>query len=704
MSLDAILRTALTGLSTNQTALRTTSNNIANVNTPGYSRQIVSQQTKVVGSQSVGVEIAEVRRIVDRFLNRELITSSAGFGFYDRQAELHDRLQTVLGNLNSSNSLDIRINELFEAFNSLSVAPDETPRRLDALSELENFGSTVDRIAEQLQGLREEADRQIQSEITVVNSALVQINTLNGLIAQERLKGNDPAGLEDERQRALEKIAEVIDIRTIEQSDGYVEITTTSGLTLLDKDLHEIQYTPPGQITSSVTFASMTVHRVNSSTGIAAATGATLDSSLRSGTLRGLVDMRDKELVEIAVALGELASKVVDQINAVHNNNSAVPPPNSLTGRNSGVLATDAHGFTGLVTFAVLDANDEISSSYTLDFGAGGIVTVQDAIDAVNAGLTGATLALTNGVMSLTAAAGTDGVAMLQDPTTPSARGGRGFAHFFGMNDLMEASANSHFDTGITSAATHGFGATGTVDISFRGPGGLEAASYTLDFSATGATVGAAVTDLNTAFAGYATFSLDSNGKLTVTPATGYGDYDMAVTSDNTARGATNVTFSTFFGLGNRHRMDQATDVAVKSAIMADPLQMALAQLDTSAGAGVPALTSGDNRGATALFALNTNTLTFDAAGDLPTLTTSLTSYTGYFLSAVSLEADKLASLRDDRETLRDDIQIRRDSASGVDLDEELSNMIIYQNAYNAAARLITTANQMFDTLLGITN
>ena len=702
MSLDAVLRTALSGLGTNQAALRTTSNNIANVNTAGYSRQIVSLQTKTVGAQSIGVEIGEIRRIVDEFLNKELITSAAGFGYYDRQAALHDQLQTVLGNLNSSNSLDVRINELFESFNSLSVDPAETPRRIDALSELETFGNTVNRIATQLQGLREEADRQIVSEITTVNNALVQINTLNSLIAQERLKGNEPAGLEDQRARAIETVAEVIDIRAITQSDHYVEITTVSGLTLLDKDLHQIQYTPPGQVTTAVTFNSMTVHRVNSSTGVASATDTPLDPALRSGTLRGLIDMRDKELVEIAVGLGEMATRVVDEINAVHNNNSAVPAPNSLTGRNSGVLATDAHGFTGMVTFAVLDSNSEITSSYTLDFGT--VATVQDAITAVNTNVAGGTLALTNGVMSFTATAGTDGVAIQQDSASPSSRGGRGFAHFFGMNDLLEARTNSHFDTGITSAATHGFGATGTVDISFRGPGGVEAASYTLDFSSTGATVGAAITDLNTAFAGYATFALDGDGKLSATPASGYEDFDMSVSSDNTARGATGVTFSSFFGVGNRYRMDQAFDVGVKTAIAADPTLLALAQLDTSAGAGVPALTSGDNRGATALFALNTSTLTFDAAGDLPTLTTSLSSYTGYFLSSISLEADRLTSLRDDRETLRDDIQIRRDSATGVDLDEELSNMIIYQNAYNAAARLITTANEMFDTLLSITN
>ena len=66
-------------------------------------------------------------------------------------------------------------------------------------------------------------------------------------------------------------------------------------------------------------------------------------------------------------------------------------------------------------------------------------------------------------------------------------------------------------------------------------------------------------------------------------------------------------------------------------------------------------------------------------------------------------EASKIASLSEDRETLRAEIETRRENLSGVNLDEELANLIIYQQSYNAAARMITTANQMYDTLLAAT-
>ena len=106
MSLDAILRTALSGLNTNQSALRTTSQNIANVNTPGYARQDVVLQTAASGGQTMGVEIGEVRRIVDTFLTKELIGASAYNGYYEKQTDIFDRLMSLFGSPDDTSSMN----------------------------------------------------------------------------------------------------------------------------------------------------------------------------------------------------------------------------------------------------------------------------------------------------------------------------------------------------------------------------------------------------------------------------------------------------------------------------------------------------------------------------------------------------------------------------------------------------------------------
>jgi flagellar hook-associated protein 1 FlgK len=268
------------------------------------------------------------------------------------------------------------------------------------------------------------------------------------------------------------------------------------------------------------------------------------------------------------------------------------------------------------------------------------------------------------------------------------------------MNDLMEARAPAHFDTGLGGASAHGFGSSGTVALAMRGPGGQVAGSYALDFSTLGGTVADAVNALNANLGAYATFSLDGNGALTATPAAGYAGFELHVTSDSTARGATGVSFSDFFGLGESHQLDHALNVAVVDGIRGDHTRLALAAVDLGAAAGEPAVGVGDGSGALALQSIQSVSLGFSAAGDLSAVRTTFAGYAGQILAHSGQEAARSASLGADRDALKMEITARRSAATGVNLDEELSNMILFQNAYNAAARMITTANQMYDELL----
>ena len=259
-------------------------------------------------------------------------------------------------------------------------------------------------------------------------------------------------------------------------------------MTLVDTSLRRLDYSPGATIDTKSRFNELTVNLVDHD-GKLITPGEALYPKLRSGSIKGLIDMRDLELPEIAAELGMLSATLIDQINAVHNSYSAVPAPATFSGINTGALAADAHGFTGKTTFAVLDANSEISSSVTIDFSSAGLTTLGDVIAAVNTGLSGGVLSLSNGVLSFAASASTSGVAIHDDPTTPSDRGGRGFSHFFGLNDLMTAREASHAATGLAGTAAHGFGSTGSVGIQVTGPGGQVAASFALDFSTPYATI-----------------------------------------------------------------------------------------------------------------------------------------------------------------------------------------------------------------------
>ncbi len=703
MTLTTILSTAITGLTASQRALQTTSVNVANVNTPGYARKEVQFQTAVVGGMSAGVELADVRRLVDSFLQNELVIASGSAGFYEAQNGIYERLQDLFGEPGSPSALTARLNEALSSFSPLVLDPSSTPNRIGALNDLQELANDLSRIAGSVQDLRSEADRRIMADLEMLNSSLEQIHELNPVIAQQLASGGDVTALEERRDQALERISDIIDVRTSTMSDGRIGVFTTSGLTLLDSNLRVFEYVPNGVVDTTSRFNQVQVWKQDAGTGQVTATGENFEAALRGGSVKGLLEMRDKELPELSYALGELSARLVDEVNRIHNDSTAVPPPNALIGRNTGALSTDAHGFTGQVSFGVLDANNEIVQSVTIDFANPSLVTLGDVISAVNTGLAGdGTLSLSNGVLTLSATSSANGVAMAQDASDPSDRAGRGFAHFFGMNDLMSARGAPHYQTGLTSAASHGFGSSGTVSLELRGPGAQVAGSFTLDFMAVGSTVGDIVSALNTGFAGVATWSLDSNGRLSATPAAGFENYVVHTRTDSSDRGGTGVTFSDFFGPAASDQADASFSMNVIADFLTNPDQMALAKFDPSAMAGDPAVTIGDNRGALAFDGLLSSAYTFNTAGDIAGFTTMLADYAGAILSSQALEADRASSLMEDRSVLRDELRSRRDSATGVNLDEELANLIVFQNAYNAAARIITTANQMFETLIDI--
>jgi flagellar hook-associated protein 1 len=703
MSIDGILRNAVSSLNAQQAALRVVSENVANVNTPGYARREAQLQARVLAGVGSGVEIAEVRRIVDRFLDGELLAAAGSAGFYAAQGELHDRLQAALGEPGSDANLIGRIAAAFSAIGALTLAPGESPGRIAAIEDLQILGEEIDRVARELQALRGEADRRVADDVAALDQAIEQVHELNGLIVRQKVVGADTAALEEQRARALETMSSIVDLRAVEQSDGAVHIFTRSGLTLLDASRREVRYAGGGQTDPTSTFAAITLHRVDNATGAPAAMGEALYPSLRGGSLKGAVDMRDKELPELAYALGELASTLLDRANAAHNAHTAVPAPASLTGRNVGALAADPHGFTGLASFVVLNSSGAIVDQVAIDFSNPALVTLGDVIAAVNAGLAGnAAMTLAGGALSLAATAAGNGVAIVQDAASPSARAGRGFSQVFGMNDLLAARAPAHFDTGLGGASAHGFGASGTVRLEVRGAGGQVAGAHTLDFSAVGGTVTDVLNNLNANLGAFATFALDANGGLLATPTAAYSAFSLHVVSDATSRGATGVGFSAFFGLGERWRMEQALEVGVVQRVRDDHTRLALAAVDLAAAPGEPAIAVGDGSGALALQSIQSASLQFSAAGDLSAVRATLSDYAGQILAHSGQEAARASGLGADRQALKAELTARRDAVAGVNLDEELSNMILFQNAYNAAARMITTANEMYDSLLRI--
>lgn len=721
MSLTGALNTSITGLNVSQTSLALVSQNIANANNPDYKRKVAIQEAIVLDNVSAGVRIAEVQRYVDEFLLREIRNTSADWGRYDAQTPFLDRLQAVFGTPGSDGTIAGRLDRVYAAFETVGTMPDNGAARDEVIFAIESLAREIKQIYDQTQVLRKDVDEQIFQEIKQINAALLRIEELNDKIAVEVAGDNDVSAFLDLRDAQLAIIAERIEITTYNTGDGRIVVMAGSGTTLLDRSAWVLDYQPAAQVAPGTIFSDVLVRQQSAPAG----SGTSVARDISSGRLRGLIDLRDVALENTASGLGEFASRVADEINRIHNDNVAFPPPNTLTGgRNTGLLATDPHQFTGQVRFSVIDPSAPTANGYgvvntvvvdftagtvTPDFGAPvavALTTIGDVIAAVNGanGLNGsATLALTNGVMSLTAANAAHGVGLAQDATTPSDRAGRGFSHFFGLNDLVTSTSQINLEHGFAAGDTHQF--TGTTDFTIRDANGQIIS--TVNFTPVAGNFTSLVTQLNTALTvggiSYATFAIDATtGRVSMTENFGstvlVRDQGPPSAAD---RGGTGQGLSNLLGLGIDKVQKVAGGFEINPTVAASSNRLALARLQGAALNDV-GVTPGDARGAQALAELAVQNVSINAAGTLSARTTTLGNYAGAYISDVAVYASTTQGQSEEFKVLNDTLTDKSQSLTGVNVDEELSKMIVLQNSYSASARMISTITRMYDELLGI--
>jgi flagellar hook-associated protein 1 FlgK len=324
-------------------------------------------------------------------------------------------------------------------------------------------------------------------------------------------------------------------------------------------------------------------------------TAQTVVSSLRGGSLQGLLEARDRLLPAQADQLGELAGLARFALDAAHNAAVPVPPPTTLTGSR-----TDTAAFAGAVRS-----------------GTAYVAVVDQASGAI-----AATIAVDMGAADATALAG---------------------------------------------QIAAGLGGLGTASVGADGSLRLAAAS------------------------GYALAVAEGDSAIVATDAAGH---------------ARSYGFSHYFGLNDLLVAEggEPTALAVRADIAADAGRLSRARLDVTPGPPATARLggAGDNRGAQGLAAAFDTAVATVARGDLPAGSFRLADYAA---EIVAVRAGAAASAEDAAEAdraLADTLSARQAEVSGVNLDEELARLVLFQEAYSVAARLIAITDQLFDELLGI--
>ena len=189
-----------------------------------------------------------------------------------------------------------------------------------------------------------------------------------------------------------------------------------------------------------------------------------------------------------------------------------------------------------------------------------------------------------------------------------------------------------------------------------------------------------------------------------MTPSAASKNYQLNVTNDTTSRGATGMSFTQLFGLGITQAAAPATNFSVNPAITAQPGLLAFGQpsIDASTAAGDAVVSHGDARGILALQNLSSVRQSFAQVGALGAQSSTLSDFAGAFYQDVATRSQTASAANTAQTDRLTEAQSRQSSNSGVNLDEELSNMMMYQQAYSAGARMLDVVQKLYDTLLQV--
>tara|TARA_B100000965_G_scaffold376306_1_gene369458 strand:- start:1244 stop:3541 length:2298 start_codon:yes stop_codon:yes gene_type:complete len=753
------LRAAQSGLLANQTALNIVSQNVSNVNTEGYSRKIIQQQSVVLAGQGAGVSIADFTRVVDQGLLKSIRLELGELNNVTVQASYYDRMQETFGAPGDNTSISHILEQLKEAAELLSVSPDRVLEQNEvvrqALAAVEKFAD----MSRSIQDLRLQADQQIESVVVEINQLTADIDQLNDDIIRFGSTGNDTTDLEDQRDNKVDRLSELVDIRFFSRNDGDIVVFTSSGLTLVDTIPPTVTHEAASSMSSTSSVAGGQIDGIYVGERLAI---NDLTTQARGGQLAGLLNMRDDVLPNLQAQLDELAAQLRDQINLVHNRGTPFPGHQELTGSRIFPLPQEQTiklGGTDDVAIVLMetDGSESISvrlsdilsgSAYGQTYGDGtddsGGITITELAARLEDffqlnGAPSASVALNDQSQLSINLSNTSlgfgfrdegGTTKGSDTTDASIQFDKdadgevdetisGFSNFFGLNNLFEDGlAENVYDTNVLSSS---FVSTAAV-LSFRNTDSPDTGSgpeYLGQIVVPAGSTLQEIADLinnggidsqGTHFpvgAPVAGTSFPSVDNVTATVISDGSGYRLRIASDDgTSLILTQdeAAGNTLLGELGMHEADVrvSTALSVRSDIVTSPNLVSTGRLEFDADlgeAGEYLTATGSNGVAEELAAVLSDTNSFSVAGGLPSLNVGFSEYAASILSRNASMADTNDRQIDSQKTLTDSLQFKSDSIRGVNLDEELADLIVFEQAFSAAARVISVIQEMIDRL-----
>jgi flagellar hook-associated protein 1 FlgK len=638
----SIFSIGVSGLNAAQAGMLTTSHNISNASTAGYSRQQIVQAANTpvfsgAGFLGQGTNVQTVKRIYDQFLGSQVLSAEAGAAEMDSYLAQISQIDNLLAD--PSAGLSPALANFFQGVQDVAANPASIPARQSMLSGAQALVARFQALDQRLAEIRDGTNQQIAGQVTQINTYSSQLADINQRIVLAQAGGNQPPNdLLDQRDQMLKDLNKLVRVTTVVQSDGSFSVFIGSGQPLVIGSLaYQLKAVPAADDPGRTTVALLGV----------GGTPLTLPESLiTGGSLGGLLNFRSQTLDGAQNALGRIALTLAQNFNDQHKLGqdltgalgqnfftvgAPIVQPSSLnTGTGAPVVSIDG------ASIAQLTASD-----YRLRFVGGNYQLTRLADNQVQ---TFPTLPQTVDGMTINAGAWSPNAndSILIQPTR---NGASNIAVAFSDARLVAAAAPIRSSSALTNTGTGAISA-GTVD---------------------------APPPPNP--------NLQHQVTITFTSATTFDVFD--VTSAATL--ATGVAYTAGANLAYNGWAAQ---------INGSPAAGDKFTVETNAN-GVA-----DSRNAALLGALQTRNTLMGSATSGPTA--SYQSAYSQIVSAVGSKTNEVAAIGAAQQGLADHATQALQSLSGVNLDEEAANLMRYQQAYQASAKVLQIASKIFDEILAL--
>ncbi len=341
MSLEASLSSAASGLNGISRHLAVVSQNVANVGTPGYARQVLPQSSMAADGQGMGVRVGVAQRQIDLHLQLSSLRQASTVAGLETQGKALAAIDAVHGAVGTGDDLASVLGRLSDSFTALAADPSSQPNQTATVSAGQALARQVNALSAAYGTARQTAHDALVADVGVLNGTLGRIGDLSERIVQLRALGQSSADLENQRDASRADLAKLIDVRAVETPSGDLLLATPSGISLPTRFL-----SPPFSL-DAATLDATSFHPGGGVPSIMIG-GTDVTTKLREGRIGANIALRDTTLPTFQAELDEFAITLSRRFDA--QGLSLFTDPSGTVPTGTGVPPQDGYiGYAGVI-------------------------------------------------------------------------------------------------------------------------------------------------------------------------------------------------------------------------------------------------------------------------------------------------------------------------------------------------------------------